>query len=483
VIWSSATGGGTWMSNVQVTDVSGGSQVSVYYNTASGRRGPFLLWDNSAGGALSSVKYANLLETIDGLDTETFTYYGTVGAVEFISQDGSHLLQAAARTLNGNYAKTFTALSLHDNNTATYIRSMIIPNLTNNSDYRSTCGFFNPCSNEPVTVEMKLFNANDVQVGNTISRTLAEYGFTVINPFTEAGVPYPGTTSDNFVLEVMPNAATGAKVMCFGASANNTSNDPAAHVAVQKWGNYDNGPGSLQILPEAIWAPATGGGTWMTEVQMVDVTGSSIVSVYFYYGGGLRRGPFVLWTGSGASTKVKYGNLLQTIDGLDTGEFNYYGKIGAVVFQTQDEWDTNIQVTARTLNGNYSKTFPGLNLVEAETADTSRVMLIQNYTNNSSYRSTCGFFNPTADAVTVEFTLLNSSGVQIGTPFSKTLAGHDFQAFNPFIQAGVPYPGNSYDNVILRVRPTTGAGSVMCFGATVDNTSNDPAAHIAVQKE
>ncbi|MCG2812342.1 MAG: FG-GAP-like repeat-containing protein, partial [Candidatus Aminicenantes bacterium] len=48
VIWSSATGGGTWMSNVQVTDVSGGSQVSVYYNAASGRRGPFLLWDNSA---------------------------------------------------------------------------------------------------------------------------------------------------------------------------------------------------------------------------------------------------------------------------------------------------------------------------------------------------------------------------------------------------------------------------------------------------
>ncbi|MCG2680311.1 MAG: SBBP repeat-containing protein, partial [Kiritimatiellae bacterium] len=118
VIWAPATGGGTWMSNVQVTDVSGGSQVSVYYNAASGRRGPFLLWDNSGGGALSSVKYTNLLQTIDGLDSGAFTYYGTVGAVEFISQDGSHLLQAAARTLNGNYAKTFTALSLHDANTA-----------------------------------------------------------------------------------------------------------------------------------------------------------------------------------------------------------------------------------------------------------------------------------------------------------------------------------------------------------------------------
>ena len=149
-------------------------------------------------------------------------------------------------------------------------------------------------------------------------------------------------------------------------------------------------------------------------------------------------------------------------------------------FQTQDGCH-QIQVTARTLNGNYSKTFPGLNLVDAETADTSRVMLIQNYTNNSTYRSTCGFFNPTGDAVTVEFTLLNGSGAQIGSQFSKTLAGHDFQAFNPFTEAGVPYPGSSYDNVILRVRPTSGAGKVICFGASANNASNDPAAHLAVQ--
>ena len=60
VIWAAATGGGTWMSEVQVTDISGGSQVSVYYNTSAGRRGPFLLWNNS-GGALRSMKYSNML--------------------------------------------------------------------------------------------------------------------------------------------------------------------------------------------------------------------------------------------------------------------------------------------------------------------------------------------------------------------------------------------------------------------------------------
>ncbi len=63
------------------------------------------------------------------------------------------------------------------------------------------------------------------------------------------------------------------------------------------------------------------------------------------------------------------------------------------------------------------------------------------------------------------------------------MAGHAFQAFDPFSQASVPYPGSSYDNVILGVRPTSGAGEVMCFGATANNASNDPAAHLAVQAE
>ena len=173
-------------------------------------------------------------------------------------------------------------------------------------------------------------------------------------------------------------------------------------------------------------------------------------------------------------------NLLETIDGLDAGVFTYYGTVGSVEFVTQDNSHL-LQAAVRELNGNYAKTFSGLNLVDAETADTTRAMLVQNLTNNASYRSTVGFFNPTADSLTVELTLLNNLGGQIGTQFSKTLAGHAFQAFDPFSEAGVPYPGSSYDNVILRVRPTSGAGKVMCFGATANNTSNDPAAHLAVQ--
>ena len=291
--------------------------------------------------------------------------------------------------------------------------------------------------------------------------------------------PYPANSYDNVILEIQPTSGTG-KVLCFGASANNATNDPAAHIAVQNGAGHDNGPSSLQILPEAIWAAATGGGTWMSETQIVDVSGGSVVSVYFDYGGGSRRGPFVLWTGSVAGSKVKYANILQQIGTIDSG-FTYYGRVGTVEFQTQDG-SHYIQVTARTLNGNYSKTFPGLNLVDAETADTSRMMLIQNYANNSTYRSTCGFFNPTADARDGGVHAAERQRRYRSAPSSaRRSSATIIQAFLPFNEAGVPYPANSYDNVILRVRPTSGTGQVICFGASANNASNDPAAHLAVQ--
>jgi hypothetical protein len=130
--------------------------------------------------------------------------------------------------------------------------------------------------------------------------------------------------------------------------------------------NYEAGisynpPSSTQVLPEAIWAPASGGGVWMTDVQIIDRTGGSVVSVYFTPYGNNRRGPFVLWTGPGENRSIKYGNILEAIDGLDNG-FDYYAKVGTVEFVTQDS-NHKIHIMARTSNGDYSKTFQGLPMV------------------------------------------------------------------------------------------------------------------------
>ena len=476
-LWAVATGGGTWVSEVQITDITGGSVVSVYFDYGGGnRRGPFTLW--TSPGADQNVKYANILSSLDSLDAEAFTYYGRVGAVEFSTQDVSHKIQVTARTLNGNYSKTFPGLNLTDANTADTSRRMMIQNFVNNSTYRSTCGIFNPTA-DSVTLELKLIDANGSQIGSTITRTLVGYDFQSFSPFNQAGVPYPANSYDNMVLWVTPTSGSG-KVMVFGASANNTSNDPAAHIGTQYQGTYDNAPSNYQVIPECIWAVATGGGTWVSEVQITDITGGSVVSVYFNYGAGNRRGPFTIWTSGGANHNIRFANILASIDAADADAFTYFGRVGAVEFSTQDA-SHKIQVLARTLNGNYSKTLPGMNLTDSNTANTWRRMMLQNFVNNATYRSNCGFFNPTADPVTVEFRLIDWMGDTIGSAFTRTLVGYDFQSFSPFNQAGVPYPANSFDNVVLWITPTSGSGKVMVYGATANNTSNDPAAHIGVQ--
>ena len=116
-------------------------------------------------------------------------------------------------------------------------------------------------------------------------------------------------------------------------------------------------------------------------------------------------------------------------------------------------------------------------------AETESNMYIQNIANNSTYRTGAGFFNPTSNEVTVEFALYDGSGSVLGSPFTKIFIGYDYLSFNPFTEAGVPYPTYSYDNVYLRVRPLFGSGRLVCLGATANNNTNDPATHQAVKPE
>jgi len=239
---------------------------------------------------------------------------------------------------------------------------------------------------------------------------------------------------------------------------------------------YDNSPSGSQTLPEVIWAAAYGGGTWVTEIQIVDMTGGSQVMVNFYYGAGNYRGPALLWTGTQYHS-IKFSNILGTLQSMDAG-FNYYGKVGALALFTQDV-EHKIQVTARTVNGNYSKTFPGLGPGGSNSADYGRDMMIMDLVQNQQYRSTVGFFNP-GETMTAWFLLLDADANAIGSIFSKTFVTRDFQAFYPFAEAGVP--SGTYDNCWLLVHPVTiDGGELFCFGATANNYTNDPAAHVPKQ--
>ena len=245
---------------------------------------------------------------------------------------------------------------------------------------------------------------------------------------------------------------------------------------------YDNSPAWCVILPEAIWAAATGGGTWTTEIQIyARATATVDVNVWFFYsgGGGSFRGPFTI-TGLTAQHMTKYTNILNTIDSLDADVFTYYGKVGAIMFAGVDA-DDRILVQGKTLHsGGYGKTMNALNWSVASNYalfSTWRGMMIQGITNSSTYRSTCGFFNDLSSPISIRVGLIYGTDAWLGYE-DITLAAYEFLAFDPFVRFGV---SGTYTNCRIWVNPLSGTGRCMVFGASANNTTNDPAAHIAVQ--
>jgi hypothetical protein len=243
---------------------------------------------------------------------------------------------------------------------------------------------------------------------------------------------------------------------------------------------YDTSPSSWQIVPEAIYATATGGGAWVTELQITSFgTVPAAIYVYFDYTGG-SRGSFLLHAGLPQYRSVRYNNILGELQVLDPG-FTYFGRVGSLFCYTESS-ESLIQIQAKTVNGNFGKVFPGLNPLEGTTAAAGRPMLIQDLVQNATYRTSVGLYNSDDVSITVTLTIVDQDNVTIGLPFTKTLNAYGFLSFNPFVQAGVP--AGTFANCWLYINVTTGGSSgngLMGYGSIANNLTNDTSALMARQ--
>jgi len=245
------------------------------------------------------------------------------------------------------------------------------------------------------------------------------------------------------------------------------------------WG-YDTSPSNLQIVPEAIYAAATGGGTWATDVQITNFSSTPAdITVYFFYNGG-STGPILLHQALPTYNCYEYVYVLAAIDSADPGPLTYYGHVGAVWFLTQSP-SVKIHVEAMTVNGNYGKTAPALNRVEINTAANGRPMVLQHLVQNPVYRTSVGVHNTSpTETYEVQFVVVSAINTTIGLPFTKTLAPGAFESFNPFAAAGVPTQicANCW-LYILVTAGGSGPNGVMCYGSIANNYTNDTYALIA----
>ena len=477
-IWAPATGGGTWVTEVQLTAIQPLTHIYLCFNTAGGTwRGPFYTW--VAESPNETYKLPNILADLQYLDP-SFNYYGRVGAVEFWTQDAAHGIRLASRTSNGNYSKTFPGLRFNNESVVGEHNALLVQNLINNATYRSSAGFFN-AGGIAMTVEFELLDSTGSLIGSAFSRLFAAYDFQSFNPFVQAGVPYPAYSYDNVILRAYVTSGDSS-LLGFGALANNTSNDPAAMLtAMDAWGGGSawNMPAVTKYLPEAIWAQATGGGTWTTDIQITDDHGGTEVEAVFCTASG-TRGPFVLWTGGSAHSSVKFTNILQTFQALDPS-FTYYGKVGAIYFNATQGPPYCFLVAAMTKNGNYAKTYPATSPTLFKAVVPGYDLMVQNLASDATYRSSVIFVNVSGisgSPGTVECRLRDATGNVIGSMFTVTLSPFRVYSVNPFAAAGVPYPANSYDNAWLHLTMPSAGGAMTVYGATANNASNDPAAHL-----
>jgi len=242
---------------------------------------------------------------------------------------------------------------------------------------------------------------------------------------------------------------------------------------------YDSSPSWRRFIPEAIWAPATGGGTWTTDVDVYTRAGTNPTElrIWFFAADGMH-GPFNMTVEPDVQHCIRYINILSFIDSWDASAYEYYGKVGCIWIEG-DAAD-KFQIQARTIHtGGYGKTMNAHGFeVEGDSAyfSTWRGMMIQGITNNATYRSTIGLFNSSGSAITVQVALIRYDDVWSGWE-NITLGSGGYLAFNPYTRWSV----TSTAVHRIWINPISGLGRCHSFGATVNNATNDPAAHVAVQ--
>jgi hypothetical protein len=238
----------------------------------------------------------------------------------------------------------------------------------------------------------------------------------------------------------------------------------------------DNAPARWVVIPEAIWAPATGGGTWVTDLQVHAPTSGTVIYIQFFYGTAIRT--VILTTSTDVRQTFRYSNILQTMGTIDTA-FDYSGRVGALLVYTTTGY--TVWAQAMTTNGNYGKTIPSLVWKNtANTAAVGRSMVIPGTMNTATYRTFAGFWNSTTTAMTVRFQMINSENGFIGSIIEKTIPAYGFLAFNPFTEAGIP---TGYSNTWLYIVPQSGGAAgegLFCFGSIANNISNDTYALTAI---
>jgi hypothetical protein len=228
-IWGQAAGGGEWRTEVQIYARNTGTVVKVRNMVGMYSSGPFTIW--TSPGPHNTYKNSNIMQVMDSLDS-SFNYYNHLYSLYFVSEGGP--IQVTARIYHtSGYAKTYQGINpVKDGNVGKVGQPLMIYNLSQSPTTRSVCRIVEHIY-QPIEVECRLMDDSNNIIGNSFTQVIPEWRNWTFDPFEEAGVP--NGTYNNCFLFIKPLEWNGykGKIVSIGSTADNNTNDPASHRAMQ----------------------------------------------------------------------------------------------------------------------------------------------------------------------------------------------------------------------------------------------------------
>lgn len=395
------------------------------------------------------------LKIFNDIVKNTFGLDHVAGGIQVISDKG---LIATARTYTyseagtyGQFVKGYTLNDAIGKDSKSYFTRQNevahIAYLINSIAYRTNVGFMEVLGKN-VTVNVTLFDSQNNQLG-TANFDLLPKGFLQVNDiFSSLNISgfYNPARAEFRV------SGDGA-VFAYASIVDNNSNDAIFVPAIKDFSNAQN-----QSFAIAAHTPGAKGTFWRTDLRIFNYSEDPQEITLTLLD---RHQSYVKSIEISGKGTVKYSDALKEIFGLDDS----YGSLKIT-------GNPGVLATSRiyTLAGeakSYGQFVPSTLIQKAITLGQSQYIL--HLSSTEAFRSNLGITEIGGLPATVEITLYNKNGTEIGkgnfnlTGFEQKQINRIFEVFN----------AGEVENGYAKVKVISGQGSVLIYGSVVDNITGD----------
>jgi subtilisin-like proprotein convertase family protein len=448
-----------FLSDVRIFNpLSFDQELSLYY-VAQGLNG------SQAVRATETVPAGHVLALDDIVGSE-FGYADSIGELTILGADTSFLTTSRAYTQGDNGTFGLFVPGFESVNAVGPGEVATANGLVKNGQFHSNAGF-TEVSGAPVAVKMDVRSSDGTLLATTTRSAPANGSLLVTDIIGDRGL---GLT-DNFRVDYTVVSASG-RIAPFATFVDATTGDGVFEPAERGLPSSDD-----ILVAQASHATGANGTFFKTNLHVTNL-GSTAATVT------VSLIPRVL-TGTPASLRVYTiapGATLEKLDVL-AGEFGLADP-SAAGLRLHPSAAARLAVSTRTyvekFGGTFGFSIPGIAASESIGAAEGNAAVIQldQTTAAQGFRSNFGFAEVAgSDAVVGVTARSGDTGEVLGTRQFPLAAGGSFQAnVDQLVGAG------AFENLYLEFAVVSGAGRILAYGVSVDNTSGD-AIYIPAQRE